>query len=48
MKSLTKNPGFSVTSFTCIADILVRMGGDYEVPSKDDSSNSSSSVYLEV
>ena len=28
--------------------ILVRMGEDYEVPGKDDSSNSSSSVYLEV
>ena len=28
--------------------ILVQMGEDYEVPGKDDSSNSSSSVYLEV
>ena len=28
--------------------ILVDMGEDYEAPGKDDSSNSSSSVYLEV
>ena len=32
----------------CPPGILVQMGEDYEVPGKDDSSNSSSSVYLEV
>ena len=31
-----------------ITIILVQMGEDYEMPGKDDSSNSSSSVYLEV
>ena len=31
-----------------VVNILVQMGEDYEMPGKDDSSNSSSSVYLEV
>ena len=38
-KNCTKRP---------LNSILVQMGEDYEMPGKDDSSNSSSSVYLEV
>ena len=32
----------------CVEPILVDMGEDYEAPGKDDSSNSSSSVYFGV